>query len=964
LKSYPSLQRRFIVIFIVMSLVLFALGATLSMFLAESFREDIANRNQSLSHSIRDHIQAFINYHIGDLHGLRDIIDADDGERYDIQQEIEHITASHPTFELVKVLDGDGRISHLTPYNGELVGLNLSKQPFFSQCNGQSKDHVYWSDSFLSPLSNESAVTLSTPLREGVIAAQLNLARLSEIIHIPIPSSGSFMAVTDRRGIAIVHSEKSTFMESQSLRNLNSVRHGLENEEGSFEEYWRGKKGLASISLMEDSGWMVIIYQPNSEALGIVDRLLKISMGGLLITLLFTFSLMVYLQSHLLAPVRLMGKQTLKIAEGQYDEKVTPRYMEFSEFADSFNTMSSSIKAREEDNQRSEKRFRTLFDEAADAVFLISTEGRVLQANRLACSSLGYTADELKKMHVSDFVVGWSEENLAELTNDIEIGQVTTVEGFHKTRSGGTFPVEVRLAGVELEDEKVIISFARDITRRRAAEIALSESEDQFRNIIESSPMGMILYSLEDDGRLIFTDSNPAADVILGIDTSQLVGTTIEEAFPALAETEVPENFRQVAVKGGRWSSEQVDYDYGGIRGAYEVHAFQTSPGSVAVSFLDITERKKVEDQVRDSERRYRLLADNVSDVIWTMDMDFKYSYISPSVERMRGFTPEEMMEHSLEDSLTEQSVRPAREKLAKHLALAESGGVTLDQPVILELELFRKDGSTMWGEAAATFVGDEEGNPAGIQGVTRDITDRKWAEVELIAYQERLRSLTTKLTLAEEQERRKIATELHDRVIQKLAQTMFKVETLLEETREKAVSVMGEELRDLVNETIEEARLLTFELSPPVLHLLGFNEAVVWLGDQFQKQHGIDCEVKTEKLNIPLDSDIKVLLFQAVRELLNNISKHAQAGYVEVNIAGEGDMIRISIQDDGVGFRQDEIKVKTEDLSGFGLFNIRERMESVGGSMVIDSSPGRGAVIVIIAPAERSEVVEPNDEA
>jgi PAS domain S-box-containing protein len=1088
-----------VVIFIAMSLVLFTFGVTLSMYLADRFREDIADRNQSLSHAIRDQIQAFINYHIGDLNGLRDIIDSDDGERYDIQQEIEHITASHPTFELIQVLDGNGGITHLVPYNKELIGLSMSKQPFFIQCNGLGKDHVYWSNSFLSPLTNDPAVTLSTPLRDGVIAAQLNLARLSEIIHIPFPSRGSFMAVTDRRGIAIVHSEKVTVTQSQSLRNLISVSNGLKGEERSFEEYWQGKKGLASVSLVEDSGWMVVIYQPDSEALGIVDRLLKLSLGGLLTTLLLTFGLMIFLQSRLLVPVRLMGKQALKIAEGQYDEKVDPVYAEFSEFSESFNTMVWSIKAREEAYVRSEKRYRNLFDEAADAVFLISTGGHVLQANRLACKSLGYTVEELTRMNVSDFVASLSKKESAQMINNIEVGHVETMEGFHRRKDGNTFPVEVRLAGVDVEGEKMILAFARDISRRRAAEVALSESEGKFRNIIESTPMGMILYSLEEDGRLVLIDSNPAADAILGDDLSRLIGMTIEEAFPATADTDLPEKFRQIAVSGGSWGSERLDYEYDEIQGAYEVHAFQTSHRTVAVSFIDVTERKKAEeslreseekyrtlfetmeqgvfyqdtegnffsanpaagsilglthdelvdrtsydprwralkedgshfedkeeyppmvalrtgkqvlnvvmgvfnplleehrwllinaipqfrdgetepfqvyttfsditdlkyaeDKVRESERRYRLLADNVSDVIWAMDMDFNYTYISPSVERVRGFTPEEAIRQTLDDGLTSESARLGRETISKHLAMVRSWKTDLDQPVIIELEIYRKDGSTMWGEVVATFVTDKEGNPVGIQGVTRDITERKWAEKELLARQEKVRSLTTKLTLAEEQERRKIATELHDRVIQKLAQTTFKVETLLDETDDKAVSGMGEELLDLINETIVEARLLTFELSPPVLHMLGFEEAVTWLGEQFQKQNNIPCEVAVEEHNASLDSDIKILLFQAARELLNNIAKHARASHVEVNIAVEDDMISVRIKDDGIGLRQDEIKVKTDDLSGFGLFNVRERMDSVGGSMLIESSPGSGTLIIITAPVAGQDVQEPGDE-
>ncbi|MBC8424834.1 PAS domain S-box protein, partial [bacterium] len=137
------------------------------------------------------------------------------------------------------------------------------------------------------------------------------------------------------------------------------------------------------------------------------------------------------------------------------------------------------------------------------------------------------------------------------------------------------------------------IGACRDITDRSRAEQALRESEARFRNIVQSSPMGMFMYRLEPDGRLVFTGGNPAADEMLGIDSAELVGKTIEEAFPPLADTEIPTRYREAAANGTFWSTEQVDYADERIEGAFEVYAFQTAPGAMAVMFLDVTERRK-----------------------------------------------------------------------------------------------------------------------------------------------------------------------------------------------------------------------------------------------------------------------------------------------------------------------------------------------------------------------------------
>ncbi len=138
-----------------------------------------------------------------------------------------------------------------------------------------------------------------------------------------------------------------------------------------------------------------------------------------------------------------------------------------------------------------------------------------------------------------------------------------------------------------------------DITDRKKSEELLLSSEKTFRSIVESLPVGMFLYQLHDDGRLIFTNANPAADKILGVDCSHFIGKTIEEAFPPLAKTEIPEMYRRVASTGTPWNTEEISYVYGKIEGAYEVTAFQLSSNNVGVLFSDITERKQAEGEIQ-----------------------------------------------------------------------------------------------------------------------------------------------------------------------------------------------------------------------------------------------------------------------------------------------------------------------------------------------------------------------------
>jgi PAS domain S-box-containing protein len=124
-------------------------------------------------------------------------------------------------------------------------------------------------------------------------------------------------------------------------------------------------------------------------------------------------------------------------------------------------------------------------------------------------------------------------------------------------------------------------------------------SEQQFRSVIESSPMGVHLYKLDSEGRLVLEGSNAASDKILGITTSDLIGKTLEEAFPPLKVTEIPHRYRDAAVNGIYWKTEQINYHDEKITGAYEVHAFQTRPGAMAVFFMDVSERIRAREEIR-----------------------------------------------------------------------------------------------------------------------------------------------------------------------------------------------------------------------------------------------------------------------------------------------------------------------------------------------------------------------------
>jgi signal transduction histidine kinase len=225
----------------------------------------------------------------------------------------------------------------------------------------------------------------------------------------------------------------------------------------------------------------------------------------------------------------------------------------------------------------------------------------------------------------------------------------------------------------------------------------------------------------------------------------------------------------------------------------------------------------------------------------------------------------------------------------------------------------------------------------------------RRAAEKEAQAYQERVRQLAGKLALAEQNERRRIAGGLHDDICQMLASAKMKLGKA-EQAKSPEERHRGYlELAQLLDSAIQETRSLVYELSNPILFEMGLIKAIDWVADSMREQYGLPVEVVAEGEVPPLADDMAVTVFQAVKELLNNVVKHAQATQVTIKIACAPPELRVSVTDNGVGCEAAALVLHRH--GGFGLLNIRERLAYIGGTLAIESSPGRGCRVTLTLP-------------
>jgi len=274
-----------------------------------------------------------------------------------------------------------------------------------------------------------------------------------------------------------------------------------------------------------------------------------------------------------------------------------------------------------------------------------------------------------------------------------------------------------------------------------------------------------------------------------------------------------------------------------------------------------------------------------------------------------------------------------------------------------MEYTFLTKDGGECPAELSTAILKDASGNPRGFIAITKEITERKQAEARSLVYRKKLRSLSSQLSLAEERERRRIALQVHDRVSQDLAMCHIRLGALLKTKLSSYCAEQLGEIDGLVRQLIEEVRSLTFEISSPLLYEFGLEAALERFTEQIQAEHGLLCSFEDDGQPKPLDDDIRVLLFQMVRELLVNVIKHAQARKVRVGINKHDNDIRITVEDDGIGFDSRGITSDRKRAKGFGLFSIRERVRYIDGDIQVESERGRGTRVTLVAPLSGSKI-------
>lgn len=346
------------------------------------------------------------------------------------------------------------------------------------------------------------------------------------------------------------------------------------------------------------------------------------------------------------------------------------------------------------------------------------------------------------------------------------------------------------------------------------------------------------------------------------------------------------------------------------------------------------------------------------NDAIISKDLDSIITSWNESAKRLFGYTAEEAIGQPVTMLFPEDRI-DEEDKIISRIRRGERVDT-------FETKRKRKDGTLIDISLTVSPIEDSEGNIIGASKIARDITERKKAEAELKALNETLeqrveertqslQELASKLNKAEENERQRIASELHDNLGQMLTVAKIKVDGLQHQPLADTVTKDVEELHQVIHDALSYNRNLMEELNPPPLtEEESVDKIVNWTVKKIEEK-GLEVTIKEDGKHKPVNRDIRYILYQSVRELLHNVIKHADTNEALVSITRENDRVKVTVEDKGKGFDVNKETMTPTEEGGFGLFNIKERVNWHGGKFEIHSELGKGTTVIIYAPLSES---------
>ncbi len=595
--------------------------------------------------------------------------------------------------------------------------------------------------------------------------------------------------------------------------------------------------------------------------------------------------------------------------------------------------------------------FNTTLSTITDFAYTFDRDGRFIYSNRPLLDLLRVTSEEIIGKNFFD--LNYPDDLAAKLQRQIQevfdTGETVRDETPFTSPAGADGFYEYIFSPFFAADGSVelVAGSTRDITTRKSAEESI-RFQAHLLNTVEQSVIATDL-----DKKVVFW--NHFAEKLYGWTAEEASGRSIMDLTTPEIMAEQASEIMSLLHQGKSWSGEFQVQRRDGTTFPAQVFNSPIEDGQgkligvVGVS-IDITERNQAQQALSKSEERLRLLIESASDyAIFTVTEDNLIDSWNTGAEKVFGWTESEALGQSCEIIFTPEDRRDGAPE--QEIETALKNGRAPDERFHL-----RKDGSRFFASGVMTLIKDADGNVQGFAKIARDMTERIEAEKAV-----RDKEMLQRIVGAQEDERKRIARNLHDELGQQLTVLRLKLDSVSKLCKDAELYDKIDETQLIAKRIDNGVDFLAWELRPAALDDLGLIAALGNYVKQWSQHSGITAELLASSLKkVRFTPEIETNLYRIVQEALNNTHKHAKAKSVEVVLEKRGDLIVLLVEDNGKGFNPEATKNRRK---GIGLIGMKERAALVGGTLEIESVPGRGTTIFVRVPASSKKKRNSNDK-
>ncbi|HOP07784.1 MAG TPA: PAS domain S-box protein [candidate division Zixibacteria bacterium] len=585
-----------------------------------------------------------------------------------------------------------------------------------------------------------------------------------------------------------------------------------------------------------------------------------------------------------------------------------------------------------------EENLRTIVENSLQGV-IVCQGNMVYSINSVVSELAGANIETLRGMSVYDAVNTFVfPDDRLPILNDYEaLANNRTSRSRREIRildqTGGIHWVDMFAHVTNFEGRQSIIVMIVDISLRQIALDKLQESEESATATLNATDDLVSLC----DTRLGIIRANKALQDVLGKNENKLVGTYLLTDFPPRIQSHRLEIVKRVIDSG-----QPVDFEdsFDGHHYSHIAYPVKNSYGRVTRIVLYCRDITELRNQVNEL-RHLRAAIEQTIAGIAIADNDGNISYANGSWASMHGYEPQELIGKHLSIF---HSPEQLQDEVKPFNSIAVEHGSHYGQ-----VGHCHRNGHCFPTIMSSTVIKDEGGQQQGLVGTAIDISDQQVLEIELQKKKRQLEWITSQLIKLQEADRRFVARELHDSIAQQLSVVKMMVEQLRIKGANNGDSELFERLADMITETMRDTRRISSHLRPRMMDTLGLIATMEWYLGQLPTN--IDVHFHVEGDDSGLDQDLAINLFRVFQELVLNVTRHAQATQLSVNLHLERNSVALDFMDNGCGFNLSEITANWEKKQNFGILNIAERVQMVGGTIKIDTSPGQGTRFLIETP-------------